>query len=77
LSPDVVVQYGQVLNLVIPRPTPGGGPPPSGLGKVVVEYNDADSASKARMAMHNRRFAGRTVTAIYLDENAYAAGNLD
>ena len=52
-------------------------PPPSGLGKVVVEYNDTDSASKARAAMHNRRFAGRTVTAKYLDENAFAAGNLD
>jgi len=66
-----------VINLTIPRPAPEGHPPPSGLGKVVVEYVDADSASKARAAMHNRRFAGRTVTAVYLDENAYAAGNLD
>lgn len=71
------VQYGQVISLIIPRPNPAGGPPPSGLGKVVIEYPDADSASKARMAMHNRRFAGRTVTAIYLNENSYAAGNLD
>lgn len=71
------LQYGAVRTLIIPRPPPGGGPAPSGLGKVIIEYQDADSASKARMAMHNRRFAGRTVTAIYLNENNYAAGNLD
>ena len=70
------VQYGQVVTLIIPRPL-ASGPPPSGLGKVIIEYTDADSASKARTAMHNRRFAGRTVTAIYLNENNYAAGNLD
>lgn len=71
------LQYGPVLNLIIPRTPPMGGPPPSGLGKVIIEYPEADSASKARMAMHNRRFAGRTVTAIYLNENSYLAGNLD
>lgn len=74
---DFLLQYGQVVNLIIPRPNPTGGAPPSGLGKVIIEYPDADSAAKARMAMHNRRFAGRTVTAVYLNENSYAAGNLD
>ena len=71
------LQYGQVVNLIIPRPGPPEVPPPSGLGKVVIEYPDTESAAKARAAMHNRRFAGRTVTAKYLDEGQFAAGNLD
>ena len=65
------------MNLIIPRPGPPEMPPPSGLGKVVIEYPDTESAAKARAAMHNRRFAGRTVTAKYLDEGQFAAGNLD
>lgn len=72
-----VLQYGQVLNLIIPKPPAPGQAPPTGLGKVIIEYGDVDSAGKARAAMHNRRFAGRTVTAKYLNEDNYAAGNLD
>lgn len=72
-----MLQYGQVVNLIIPRPPPPGQAPPSGLGKVIVEYANPDAASTARAAMHNRRFAGRTVTAKYLDEAAFAAGNLE
>lgn len=71
------LQYGQVVNIIIPRPPPPEVGPPSGLGKVIIEYPDSDSAAKARAAMHNRRFAGRTVTAKYLNEANYAAGNLD
>lgn len=77
LSMVFCLQYGQVVTLIIPRPAAPGAPPPSGLGKVIVEYPDTDSAAKARMGLHGRRFAGRTVTVIYLNENNYAAGNLD
>jgi len=33
-----------------------------------------DSAVKARNAMHGRKFAGRTVTATFLPEAEYTAG---
>lgn len=74
---DCLLQYGQVVSLVIPRPPMPGNVPPSGLGKVVVEYATVEAAGQAQVAMHNRRFAGRTVTAVYLNEANYAAGNLD
>ena len=70
-------QYGQVTNLIIPRPGPEGAPAPAGLGKVIIEFAEVEVAIKARAAMHGRRFAGRTVTAVYLSEQAYAAGDLD
>ena len=64
----------QLAAIVIPRPAPLGQPPPAGLGKVIVEYTDMDSALKARNAMHGRKFAGRTVTATFLPEAQYTAG---
>ena len=64
----------QLAAIVIPRPAPLGQPPPPGLGKVIVEYTDMDSALKARNAMHGRKFAGRTVAATFLPEAQYAAG---
>ncbi len=64
----------QLAAIVIPRPAPLGQPPPLGLGKVIVEYTDMDSAVKARNAMHGRKFAGRTVTATFLPEVEYTAG---
>ena len=64
----------QLKAIVIPRPPPLGQPPPPGLGKVIVEYTDVDSAVKARNAMHGRKFAGRTVMATFLPEAQYSAG---
>ena len=42
------VQYGQIVNLIIPRPSPPGQAPPSGLGKVIIEYTTPDAGAKAR-----------------------------
>lgn len=69
-------KHGPVVNVLIPRPTPEN-PTPTGLAKVVIEFVDMNGAVKARNAMHGRRFAGRTVSAIFLPEEAYAAGQYD
>lgn len=70
-------QFGQVANVLIPRPAPPGQPQPRGLGKVFVEFGDRDGAIAAQRVLHGRRFGGRTVIATFLQEDAYAAGNLD
>ena len=72
-----VVQHGDVITVIIPRPATGGDPNPSGVGKVIVEFTEVTSAVKARNAMHGRKFSGRTVTVDYIPEAAYSAGDLD
>ena len=69
-------KHGPVENLLIPRPT-ADNPAPPGLAKVVIAFEDMNGAVKARNAMHGRRFAGRTVAANFLSEEAYAAGQYD
>ena len=44
---------------------------------MVLEFADVPSAQRARSAMHGRRFGGRTVVAVYLAEDKYAAGQYD
>ncbi len=39
-----------------------------------MEYEDIAGAMQARVSMHGRRFAGRTVVATFLTEQEYAAG---
>jgi hypothetical protein len=69
-------KHGPVTKVVIPRPTPEE-PTPVGAGKVVVEFGDINASVKARNALHGRKFAGRTVIATYLSEEAFAAGLYD
>lgn len=60
--------------VVIPRPARGGGPDPAGVGLVFLEYEDARSAEKARLALDGRAFGDSTVKATLFDEAAFAAG---
>lgn len=69
-------KHGPVARVIIPRPTPEA-PAPVGVGKVVVEFDDINAAVKARNQLHGRKFAGRTVVATYLSEEAYGAGQYD
>lgn len=71
------MQHGEVINLLIPRPPAPGNPSPPGLGKVIIEFTEADGAVKARNALNGRRFAGRTVAATFVSPEDYAAGQLD
>ncbi len=63
----VRLQYGQVNEILIPRP--GDGP---GVGKVVINYADAPSAIRAFQVMDGRKFGGNPVRATYLTDDAYA-----
>ncbi|CAN0880358.1 Splicing factor U2af large subunit B [Linum grandiflorum] len=61
-------KFGNLLNVVIPRPNPEGGPSP-GVGKVFLEYGDTDGAARARAGMNGRKFGGNEVVAVFYDEN--------
>ncbi|KAL9229445.1 hypothetical protein vseg_004909 [Gypsophila vaccaria] len=69
-------KFGALINVVIPRPQPDGGPSP-GLGKVFLEFSDTESASKARARMNGRKFGGNPVVATYYPENKFAEGEYD
>lgn len=70
-------RYGAVNKVQIPRPAPPDQVQATGLGKVIIEFEDVNVAVKARNAMHGRKFAGRIVTAAFLPEEHYMAGNFD
>ena len=70
-------QHGQVLQLLIPRPSPPGQPQMPGVGKVIIQFGDISSAARARQAMNGRKFAGRTVTGTFLSEEQFATGQFD
>lgn len=73
---DECAKHGPVSSIVIPRPLPEN-PSPAGLAKVIIEFADMNGSVKARNAMHGRRFAGRTVSATFLSEEAFSAGQFD
>ncbi|CAD6252898.1 unnamed protein product [Miscanthus lutarioriparius] len=67
-------RYGNLVKVVIPRPDPSGHPV-TGVGKVFLEYADVYSATRAKMALHGRKFDGKPVVASYYPELKFA--NLD
>ncbi|XP_010547481.1 PREDICTED: splicing factor U2af large subunit B isoform X2 [Tarenaya hassleriana] len=69
-------KFGNLVNVVIPRPNPNAEPTP-GVGKVFLEYADTDGASKARAGMNGRKFGGNQVVAVYYPENKYAQGDYE
>ncbi|CAM6046435.1 unnamed protein product [Sphagnum compactum] len=64
-------KYGNLVELVIPRPSPTGEEGP-GVGKVFVEYSDTAGAAKAKSSLHGRKFGGNAVVAVYYSEEAFA-----
>ncbi|CDY55407.1 BnaCnng28730D [Brassica napus] len=69
-------KFGNLVNVVIPRPNPEHDPTP-GVEKVFLEYADLDSAAKARSGMNGRKFDGNQVVAVYYPENKYAQGDYE
>jgi splicing factor U2AF subunit len=65
-------KFGEVAEIVIPRPDAEGREAPAGLGKVFVLYADVAGAVAARDALHGRKFGGKTVVADFLDPEAFA-----
>eukprot|EP00743_Colponemidia_sp_Colp-15_P001123 GILK01001235.1.p1 GENE.GILK01001235.1~~GILK01001235.1.p1 ORF type:complete len:505 (-),score=112.88 GILK01001235.1:169-1653(-) len=64
-------KFGQVLSITIPRP--GQFDTNVAVGKIFVEYNDTDSATRASNALSGRKFGGRVVECSYYSEDRYAA----
>lgn len=62
--------YGAVRSLLIPRAKEGYAP--SAEGFIFVEFNDTVGARNAALALHNRKFADKTVVVQYFDENSFA-----
>ncbi|XP_042426894.1 splicing factor U2af large subunit B-like isoform X2 [Zingiber officinale] len=67
-------KYGNLVNVIIPRPGPNGEPVP-GLGKVFLEYSDVDGSTKARQALNGRKFGGNPVVATFYPESKFAQGD--
>lgn len=62
-------KFGQVVELVIPRPVAGQKIP--GVGKVFVQMDSIDAASKVKSALEGRQFLGRTVLATYFSKEKF------
>ncbi|KAH9571430.1 hypothetical protein CY35_02G094100 [Sphagnum magellanicum] len=67
-------RYGNLINLVIPRPNPTGEEVP-GIGMVFVEYEDLQGAAKAKASLHGRKFDRKTVIATYYPEEKFIHGD--
>jgi len=65
-------KYGTVVKVHIPRPT---GSQVNGLGKVIVMFSKAESALKARDALHGRLFDNRAVEVTFMDESKFLVGD--
>eukprot|EP00879_Flechtneria_rotunda_P013232 GHRR01013817.1.p1 GENE.GHRR01013817.1~~GHRR01013817.1.p1 ORF type:complete len:453 (+),score=205.82 GHRR01013817.1:1432-2790(+) len=69
-----VAKYGQLKQVVIPKPTaedPATDPP--GVGLVFLEYEDTKSAEKARLALSGRMFGEKPVVASIFDQAKFDA----
>eukprot|EP00798_Chlamydomonas_sp_ICE-L_P016554 gene16554-22783_t len=53
-----VSKYGKLKQVLIPRPVPGDGEDPPGVGLVFLCFEEAAAAEKARTALHGRPFVG-------------------
>ncbi|KAK0415788.1 hypothetical protein QR680_012118 [Steinernema hermaphroditum] len=62
-------KYGHVKSLEIPRAVEGTVT--AGVGKVFVEFSDANECQKAQAALTGRKFANRVVVTSYFDPERY------
>ncbi|KAJ8526495.1 hypothetical protein K7X08_028972 [Anisodus acutangulus] len=69
-------KFGNLVNLVIPRPKPDDEPTP-GVGKVFLEYADVESASRAQQGLNGRKFGGNQVIAVFYSENKFSEGDYE
>lgn len=70
-------KFGKVVALHIPRPPKDDSAPPSGVGKILVEFSEPEEALTARNKLHGRKFGGRTVEATLMTQEDYDAKNWD
>lgn len=66
-------KYGGVLDIKIPRPAMGSRQT-SGVGKIFVKFDNANSARTALASLAGRKFADRTVVTTYFSEEYFDVG---
>ncbi|KAI4381696.1 hypothetical protein MLD38_007749 [Melastoma candidum] len=69
-------KFGNLVNVVIPRPGPDGDLSP-GVGKVFLEYADTEGAARARNGLNGRKFGGNVVAAVFYPQNKLAQGDYE
>lgn len=67
-------KFGQVIDIVIPRPMAGRKVP--GVGKVFVQMDTIDNATKVKQALEGRQFLGRTVLGTFFNKQKFIAREL-
>jgi len=67
-------KFGNVVDIVIPRPVGGKAVP--GVGKVFVHMDTIDSCTKVKEALEGRQFLGRTVLSTFYDLEKFKQGSL-
>lgn len=78
LCPALSCSYGQVEEMVIPRPAADPQQPdPPGVGLVYLRYTSLAAAAAARSDMDQRLFEDRVVAADLFEEAQFAARALD
>lgn len=61
-------QYGEIMQLIIPRPIANSNLPVPGEGKVYIEFDSIESATKAIEALQGRKFIERTILAQFYNK---------
>lgn len=70
-------KYGNLVNLVIPRPSTSGDNSGAGVVKVFLEYSNVKEAAKAKEVLNGRKFGGNTVQAVYFSEDKFSRGEYE
>jgi len=68
-------KFGQVQDIVVPRPVAGGRKVP-GVGKVFVQMDTIANAEKVKAALEGRQFLNRTVLATFFNKEKFIARQL-
>lgn len=68
-------KYGNLVRVVIPRPSPGGASVVAGVGRVFLEYSLLESSTHCRRKMHRGVWAEKRIVAVFYPEDKFAAGD--
>jgi len=62
-------KFGKVIEIVVPRPK--AGQKVAGIGKVFVQMDSVEAATKVKNALEGRQFLGRTVLATFFNKEKF------
>jgi len=74
---NVCNQFGEVIDIKIPRPDPNSEEVSSAVGKVFVKFSHVVAAKQARFRLTGRRFNRRLVVASYYPEEYFDKNELN